>query len=136
MLCGGTIYVPETGNQRQTEATHTRSFELRSGCVLPFFPGLSYAKTNMSKFHELNMIYPEKSVEDWCSRYPAIQVASCTCIDCGGLIISSRPYLARDYAGLESPPCACGSTRSSCSSSVPLGKFERAAWDTQMNFYL
>jgi hypothetical protein len=82
------------------------------------------------------MIYPDVTVEDWIAKHPALEVSKCSCIDCGVEIKSDKPYMSRDYIGLESKPCVCGSTRSKCSSSVPYSSVEQKAWGQLIGFYV
>lgn len=54
------------------------------------------------------MIYPDVSLEEWCEKWD-LEVESSTCYECGRKAYSTIPYLEKDYAGLESPLCPCGS---------------------------
>lgn len=36
---------------------------------------------------------------------------STTCIDCGAVLVADTPYISKDWTGLVSRPCKCGSTR-------------------------
>jgi hypothetical protein len=54
------------------------------------------------------MIVPDISLEEWLKEYPALfQLIPVRCL-CGKESKLERPYLTRDFAGIEAARCDCG----------------------------
>lgn len=64
------------------------------------------------------MIYPDVSAKEWCDKY-GIDEFSNVC-DCGRVMKADIPFLEKDWAGLISKSCECGSP--CISTAVPLDK--------------
>lgn len=75
------------------------------------------------------MIFVDVKIDDWLKRYPELQVKETECPDCGEIIMALRPFISKDYVGLTSGPCTCGSVRARCESSVTRSVREHMSWD-------
>ena len=65
------------------------------------------------------MIYMDVKLEDWLKRYPALKVRQCKCDNCGAKVVTNRPFVTKDYAGLDSTPCPCGKQKDDLCTLVP-----------------
>lgn len=55
------------------------------------------------------MIFDNTTAENWCKRYPGLEVISDNCPKCGQSRVADRPVaLLGSYRGLISSPHACG----------------------------
>lgn len=57
------------------------------------------------------MIYPNITTEEWCNRYPDLEVIHGICDNCRSPMPTTVPFLTQDGVGLESKPCKCGKNR-------------------------
>ena len=80
------------------------------------------------------MIYPDVSLEKWLAKYPMLDVMVRECDACGGPITNKRPYITRDYVGLDATPCPCGKGKVSCSSFFTTSARARREWDEALGY--
>lgn len=74
------------------------------------------------------MIYPDVSLEEWLKKCPGLRVLTQPCPSCGSEIVTDRPFISKDYAGLEGKFCkTCGHQRNS-SSLQPISSKSIDAW--------
>lgn len=73
------------------------------------------------------MIYPDVSVEKWCKRF-GLKVIHRRCDACNAPMSTTIPFLETGYAGLRTPPCACGKNRFAASTSVTTTAKAAAEW--------
>ncbi len=74
------------------------------------------------------MIYPEVPLKVWLKRYPELKVISGTCSNCEKIMPTSRPFLSKGYAGIESLPCSCGKNRNKAMTMVTITAAAHAEW--------
>lgn len=79
------------------------------------------------------MIFPDISIQEWKRKYPTLECVETRCIDCNAPVIAVKPYITKDYVGLVSNPCSCGSTRTGCQSSVTRTADEHLKWLSVMD---
>lgn len=54
------------------------------------------------------MIYPDITLDEWKKRFPGLEVQDVTC-ECGKKGKTTRPFISKDWVGLDMPPCSkCG----------------------------
>ena len=79
-------------------------------------------------FERSLMIYPDVTVEEWLKKYSGLKVCEQACPNCKATILTDRPFITKDYAGLEGKFCpSCGLQRNS-SSVIPVSKEAKARW--------
>lgn len=54
------------------------------------------------------MIFPDVSTEEWCRRYPALEVKSRPCHTCRRPRTANIPFIEKHWVGLRSKDCMCG----------------------------
>lgn len=81
------------------------------------------------------MIYPDVPVEEWLKKYPTLTVIESVSYPCGCKIKADRPYITKDYAGLESRKC-CDKGQSACSSNVAISKEENDRWNNLLETFI
>jgi hypothetical protein len=74
------------------------------------------------------MIFLDTSVEEWCAKYPGLKVMVSKCDACGAEMRTSRAFLSKGYAGLETPKCPCGRGRNTASTAVTTDESTRQSW--------
>lgn len=74
------------------------------------------------------MIFPNVSTKAWLTKYPFLKVISSTCDGCGSKRSTTKPFISKEYVGLESPKCPCGKSSSSAMYMAPACKKEIESW--------
>lgn len=77
------------------------------------------------------MILLDLTPEQWIKRYSSLQITQATCRDCGNKLFSTIPFISKEYIGLTSPPCPCGSmTKTECAiCKILKSKKDQLSWD-------
>jgi hypothetical protein len=74
------------------------------------------------------MIFLDYSLEEWLRRYPDLKVTVGTCDNCGNPMPTVRPFIAKDYAGLQANDCACAQNRHTAMSLVTTNERKHREW--------
>ena len=80
------------------------------------------------------MLFPQVSLEEWCERHPELEIQEIECPSCHAKIRSDRPFMSKNYIGITSAPCSCGSSRVGCESSITRTAPEYAKWEAVMGY--
>lgn len=54
------------------------------------------------------MIYPDISLKEWRLKYPALEIVKTKCHKCRKSMITNKPFIEKDWIGLVSSDCSCG----------------------------
>lgn len=69
------------------------------------------------------MIFPDITTEEWCKRHPPLVVQRTNCLRCKNVVLTSIPFIEKDWVGLLSPPCTnCGEKVDFSTQYSPQGK--------------
>ena len=74
------------------------------------------------------MIFIDKTVQEWMSKHPSLEIVERPCDHCGLVLRSTRPFVERGYAGLIAPNCACGKNRHTAMSVVTTSAQKHRDW--------
>jgi hypothetical protein len=71
------------------------------------------------------MLYPDIQLKKWLSKYPQLDTRL-KCL-CGRKSANLKPFITKDYAGVEADNCLCG--RSGSSVSTPTSSEKILHWN-------
>jgi hypothetical protein len=74
------------------------------------------------------MIFPDVSLEEWKKRFPKLKEIVGACDACGASMITRRPFLEKNYAGLVAESCSCGKNRHAPIIGVTTSAQEHQKW--------
>lgn len=60
------------------------------------------------------MIFPEISAEEWCKRFPGLEIREYKCPYCRKKRIINIPTYEKDWVGLIAKDCPCGHVAGAC----------------------
>jgi hypothetical protein len=80
-----------------------------------------------------DMLFPNVSTEEWIDVHKGLRVTSGIC-KCGQRLLSNVPFVTRDYVGLTSPVCNCGSRETKVESAIPRTAEEKKSWDSALGY--
>lgn len=74
------------------------------------------------------MLFIDVNLENWCTRFPELEVVKNTCAKCGEKLIADQPFIMKGFAGLTSMKCSCVDHKSYCMSRVTTSSEEFIKW--------
>lgn len=74
------------------------------------------------------MFFPEYTTEEWLTTHPELRILKTECLECGGEIKTTKPYVTPDYIGLAAFNCPDCGVQHRAFSSIPYSKSEIEAW--------
>jgi hypothetical protein len=74
------------------------------------------------------MIYPDVPVDKWIKKYPTLSVRQGKCHSCRANVSVNRPWISKDYAGIELEYCPSCNVKIGMSVAIPISAKSKAAW--------
>jgi hypothetical protein len=72
------------------------------------------------------MLYPDVTVEEWCRRYPGLEVREVSCKHCSLPFVINVPFLSADFVGFEVKVCPhCGSEHKAATALIRSNQLKR-----------
>ena len=81
------------------------------------------------------MIYLNKiTTEDWIKKNQGLSIRTAVCSACSRTLETTIPFMTKDYIGLTTPVCSCGSTQTKAEVAIPRSKAEKASWASIVDY--
>jgi hypothetical protein len=74
------------------------------------------------------MIFPDVPTDMWLAKYPFLKIISSTCDGCRHIRSTTKPFISKEYVGLESPRCECCKSNHSAMYMASICKKEIESW--------
>ncbi len=74
------------------------------------------------------MIYVDQPIADWLKKHPELSIAHGDCDYCWAEMVTTIPFITKDYVGLVAKPCICGKGRSIVMCLVTTSSTKHAEW--------